>query len=243
MEDRLTPQMVLSAYRAGIFPMAPSRDSKEINWHDPDLRGVLPIEALHVPKRLRKTIRHSPYRITFDAAFPAVIQACAAAREETWINDEIIALYVALHRQGHAHSVEAWEGDTLAGGLYGISIGGAFFGESMFSIRTDASKIALVHLAARLWKQGYVLLDTQFINKHLLQFGAIELPRPAYRALLQGALQKQVRFGKNQSPVSAGAGSVSTSMSSAPAGACSDENADESLTDISSFLQSITQTS
>lgn len=186
--------MVLQAYRMGIFPMAETRHAEDIAWYDPQSRGVLPLNRMHVPKRLQRTIRQQPYKITFDKAFNAVITACADARAETWINDEIIALYTQLFERGHAHSVEAWDGDVLAGGVYGISIGSAFFGESMFSVRTDASKIALVYLAARLWRQGYTLFDTQFVNKHISQFGVEEIPRKEYHRRLAAALQKHVEF-------------------------------------------------
>ena len=145
---KITPQIILQAYRQGIFPMAESRDGQELGWYDPQMRGILPLDRFHVPKRLVQKIRRTPFRITFNAAFEQVIRSCADARESTWINDEIIALYSELHHQGHAHSVEAWDGATLAGGVYGIAMGSAFFGESMFSVKTDASKIALVYLAA-----------------------------------------------------------------------------------------------
>jgi leucyl/phenylalanyl-tRNA--protein transferase len=194
MEFELTPDIILRAYRAGIFPMAPNRHSPEINWYEPEQRGVLPIAGLHVPKKLRRTIKQRPYQVTFDRAFEAVMRGCADARPDTWINDEIIALYTALHRQGHAHSVEAWQGGNLVGGVYGISIGGAFFGESMFSTATDASKIALVYLVARLWRQGFELLDAQFINEHLKQFGIFEIPRGEYQRRLKKALAKKVSF-------------------------------------------------
>jgi leucyl/phenylalanyl-tRNA--protein transferase len=195
----LTPDIVLQAYRMGIFPMASHRGSHELKWYDPDPRAGLPIAGLHVSKSLRRAIRQRPYVITFDKAFRAVMQACADTRPDTWINDEIIDLYTALHGQGFAHSVEAWENGKLVGGLYGVSIGAAFFGESMFSIATDASKIALVYLAARLWRQGFELLDTQFTNEHLKQFGVYEIPRDEYKRRLTSAISKNVSFEKNQS--------------------------------------------
>jgi leucyl/phenylalanyl-tRNA--protein transferase len=197
---KVTPELLLEAYRAGIFPMAEDRRATDLHWFDPDFRGILPIEALHVPKRLARTILKKPYRVTFDTDFERVIRNCADARKTTWINDEIIALYTALHKQGHAHSVEAWDGRVLAGGVYGISIGGAFFGESMFSVRTDASKIALVYLVARLWRRGYELFDTQYVNDHLKQFGVLEIPRGDYRRLLKKALQKQADFNAQSPP-------------------------------------------
>lgn len=196
--EQITPEMVLRAYCMGVFPMAKARHAKDIGWYDPQLRGVLPISGLHVPKRLAKTVRQQPYRMTYDADFRGVITACADVREDTWINDEIISLYTVLHDKGFAHSVEAWDGDVLAGGVYGISIGGAFFGESMFSVRRDASKIALVYLAARLWRQGFTLLDTQFVNEHLVQFGVEEIPRAEYHRRLAAALDIDASFEKNQ---------------------------------------------
>ena len=246
----LTPDIILQAYRAGIFPMAPSRNSEELNWYDPDPRGVLPIGGLHVPQKLRRTIKKRPYQVTFDKAFEAVMRGCADVRPDTWINDDIIALYTALHKEGYAHSVEAWHDDKLVGGVYGISMGGAFFGESMFSTATDASKIALVYLVARLWKQGFELLDTQFTNDHLKQFGVYEIPREEYHLRLKRALGKKVSFGGNQwssEPVSgsgsgvAGVGTGSP-LTGAPSGAFSEEKSC-GFADVVSFLQSITQTS
>lgn len=196
---RITPELVLQAYRMGVFPMAEARDAPEIKWYEAGKRGVLPLDRLHVPKRLVRRIRQQPYPITFDRAFDGVIRGCADTRPETWINDEIIGLYTTLHGQGHAHSVEAWDGEVLAGGVYGIAIGGAFFGESMFSVRTDASKIALVHLCARLKALGYVLFDTQFVNEHLKQFGIEEITREEYLKRLAPALTKDVAFNAQSS--------------------------------------------
>ena len=226
---KVTPEMLLDAYRAGIFPMAEDRRAAELHWFDPARRGILPIAGLHVPRRLARTILKKPYRVTFDRDFERVIRNCADVRDTTWINDDIIALYTALHKQGHAHSVEAWDGRVLAGGVYGISIGGAFFGESMFSVRTDASKVALVHLVARLWRRGYELFDTQYVNEHLKQFGVQEIPRGEYRRLLRKALQKQADFNAQSPPLgrSSLAGlpsplpSVSPSPSSKEPGNCS----------------------
>lgn len=200
---RITPEIVLQAYRMGVFPMAEARDAPEIKWYEAGKRGVLPLDRLHVPRRLVRRIRQRPYRITFDRAFDGVIRGCADTRRDTWINDEIISLYNALHDQGHAHSVEAWDGDVLAGGVYGISLGGAFFGESMFSVRTDASKIALVHLCARLKSLGYALFDTQFVNEHLKQFGVEEITREEYLQRLAPALVKDVAFSVQSSVVGA----------------------------------------
>lgn len=199
----ITPDLLLHAYTIGVFPMARSRRARTIEWYDPPMRGILPIDGLHVPKRLRRTIRQAPYRITFDHAFRAVMTGCADVRKDTWINDKIIDLYTQLHEAGFAHSVEAWHGNELVGGVYGISIGGAFFGESMFSTATDASKIALVYLVARLWQQGYKLLDTQFINEHLMQFGVQEIPRDEYHARLGAALELPVIFGGQSSGLAA----------------------------------------
>jgi len=188
---RVTPQLLLRAYAAGLFPMAESADSAELHWFDPPRRGVLPLDGLHVPRRLARTIKAGRFKVTANRAFHAVIAGCAApapGRPNTWINDEIVALYTALHRAGFAHSVESWDGETLAGGLYGVALGGAFFGESMFSRATDASKVALVHLVARLRAAGFVLLDTQFVTDHLARFGTIEIERAEYRRRLDAAL-------------------------------------------------------
>jgi leucyl/phenylalanyl-tRNA--protein transferase len=188
---RITPQLLLRAYAAGLFPMAESADSTELHWFDPPRRGVLPLDGMHVPRRLARTVKAGRFRVTADDAFAAVIAACAAPapdRPNTWINDEIVALYTTLHRGGFAHSIECWDGDTLVGGLYGVSLGGAFFGESMFSRATDASKVALIHLVARLRAAGFVLLDTQFVTDHLARFGTIEIDRADYRRQLGTAL-------------------------------------------------------
>jgi leucyl/phenylalanyl-tRNA--protein transferase len=193
----LTPELLLRAYAVGIFPMADSRASRHLYWLDPEWRGILPLEAFHVPRRLRKTLRHKPFEVRVDSAFRAVIERCAERHEgrpETWINTDIMRLYGALSEMGVAHSVECWRGGELVGGLYGVALGGAFFGESMFSRAADASKVALIHLAARLVHGGFRLLDTQFITKHLEQFGAVELPRADYRKLLASALRLSASF-------------------------------------------------
>jgi len=177
--------------------MADSRDDPRLFLVDPDFRGILPLDAFHIPKRLKRRICQDPFRVTFDTAFTRVVEACGEPhdnRPNTWINSPIVNLYSALHRQGFAHSVECWEGDQLVGGLYGVAIGGAFFGESMFSRATDASKIALVHLAARLIDRGYVLLDAQFHNPHLVQFGLVEIGRDAFKARLKAALKVYADF-------------------------------------------------
>jgi leucyl/phenylalanyl-tRNA--protein transferase len=193
----ITPELVLKAYTIGVFPMAESRDDKRLFWVDPPQRGILPLAGFHLPKRLRRTVRSGPYRVTADAAFDAVLAACRESRPgrpESWINDQIFDLYAALHRLGFAHSIEAWEGEHLAGGLYGVSIGGAFFGESMFSRARDASKVALVHLVGRMMLGGYTLLDTQFVTEHLAQFGTIEVPREVYQGLLAAAIDRRADF-------------------------------------------------
>lgn len=188
---RITPEILLQAYAHGLFPMAEDRDDPELFWVDPERRGILPLDGFHLPRRLARTVRSDTYRVTLDRAFPAVLDACAAPtpeRPRTWINDEIRRLYTALHRAGHVHSIESWQDGRLVGGLYGVRLGGAFFGETMFSTARDASKVALVHLVARLKAGGFVLLDTQFTTPHLQQFGAIEVSRFRYRRLLADAL-------------------------------------------------------
>jgi leucyl/phenylalanyl-tRNA--protein transferase len=187
----LTPDLLLRAYAAGIFPMADSADDPEIFWVDPEWRGILPLEQFHVPQRLRRTVRNGSFEIRCDTAFEAVIRGCAAPapdRPRTWINEEIVALYSELFRRGLAHSVESWYEGELVGGLYGVSLNAAFFGESMFSRMTDASKVALVHLVARLIEGGFTLLDTQFVTDHLQRFGAVEIPRVDYRRRLAKAI-------------------------------------------------------
>ncbi|WP_297370319.1 leucyl/phenylalanyl-tRNA--protein transferase [Acidocella sp.] len=194
---QLTPDLLLRAYRLGVFPMAETHDSQDLHWLDPDERGILPLERFHIPRSLMKPLRAGRLRVTADQDFPAVIRACAAtrpSRPETWINEEIERHFIALHGLGFAHSIEVWAGSELVGGLYGLSLGGAFFGESMFSTATDASKIALVHLVARLRLGGYRLLDTQFITSHLAQFGAIEITRGLYHARLAEAVERDARF-------------------------------------------------
>jgi len=193
----ITPELLLRAYRAGLFPMAETRDGFRLYWLDPELRGVLPLDHFHLPRRLARTVLSERYRVTTDAAFDVVIGACAESgprRAETLINPTIERLFVALHGLGHAHSVECWSGTELVGGLYGLAIGGAFFGESMFSRARDASKVALVHLVARLRVGGFVLLDTQFVTAHLSQFGATEIPRGDYKAMLARALRTPARW-------------------------------------------------
>lgn len=199
----ITPELMLRAYRIGLFPMAESRDARTLYWLDPEMRGVIPLEGFHLPRRLARRVRQAPYRISANKAFPEVIAECAAPRAssaDSWINAEIQALFIALHRQGHAHSIEVWRDDTLVGGLYGVSLGGAFFGESMFSRADDASKIALVHLVARLRLGGFTLLDAQFQTPHLAQFGTEEMPRALYRQQLALAVEVPAQFPADPDP-------------------------------------------
>ena len=191
---RLTPEILLRAYAEGLFPMAERRGDPTLYWVSPEKRGVLPLGNFHVPRRLARTVRSGAFTVTADQAFRDVMLACAApgpGRAETWINDEILRLYTALHAGGHAHSIECWQAGTLAGGLYGVRLGAAFFGESMFSRRRDASKVALVHLVEGLKRGGFTLLDTQFITAHLAQFGAVEIPREQYLMKLADALNRE----------------------------------------------------
>ena len=194
----ITPTVLLKAYGCGIFPMAESAEDPGLYWIEPERRGVVPLEAFHVPRRLRRTVRQDRFRIRIDSAFEAVVEGCAQAgpkRRRTWINGRIRQLYADLFRMGHCHTVEAWLDGALVGGLYGVRLKGAFFGESMFSCERDASKVALVHLAARLRAGGFRLLDAQFITGHLTQFGAVEISRRAYQAELEGALGTDAEFG------------------------------------------------
>jgi len=193
----LTPQLLLGAYASGIFPMAESRHDPDLYWIDPDMRGVIPLDRFHIPRRLRKTLRSNPFDIRCDTAFMETVRGCAepqAGRPKTWINDEIQSLYQALFYMGFAHSLECWDGDELVGGLYGVSLGCAFFGESMFSRATDASKVALCHLSARLRKSGFTLLDSQFLTDHLRQFGTEEIDRAEYKVRLAAALKINANF-------------------------------------------------
>ena len=194
---KLSPELLLQAYSVGVFPMAESRHADFLHWIDPIRRGIIPLDGFHVPRRLRRTIRRGTFEVTCNLDFDMVMRKCAEPafdRPDTWINDEILRLYAGLHFRGHAHSVECWHNGELAGGLYGVSLGGAFFGESMFSRVTDASKVALVYLVAYLRKGGFQLLDSQFVTKHLEQFGAVEVSRAAYQAVLQEALRADAQF-------------------------------------------------
>jgi len=193
----VTPEQLLRTYQAGVFPMAERRDDPSLFWVSPELRGIMPLHQFHLPKRLARTIRSDKFTVKVDTVFSEVMRACAAPakdRKESWINDEILSLYTSLYEVGHAHSVESWHEGLLVGGLYGVSIGGAFFGESMFSIERDASKVALAHLVARLIAGDFALLDTQFLTDHLAQFGAIQIPRLEYLALLSDALERDADF-------------------------------------------------
>jgi leucyl/phenylalanyl-tRNA--protein transferase len=193
----ITPEVLLKAYALGIFPMAESADDPGLFWLEPEKRGVIPFERFHVPKRLMRTVRQGRFEVKVDCAFADVIEACAApaaGRPSTWISQRIRELYTALNKRGNAHSVECWREGRLVGGLYGVSLGGAFFGESMFHRETDASKVALVHLVERLKVGGYRLLDAQFVTEHLSTFGALEVPRHVYRGLLADAVAREADF-------------------------------------------------
>ena len=193
----ITPEVLLKAYACGIFPMAESADDPQLYWIEPQARGVLPLDAIMVPKRLARTIRQDVYEIRVDSSFEGVIEGCADSkpgRRSTWINDRIRALYGELFRRGQCHTVEAWSSGKLVGGLYGVALGGVFFGESMFSTARDASKVALVHLCARLIQGGFALLDTQFVTDHLRQFGTIELDKGEFHRQLESALKVEAYF-------------------------------------------------
>ena len=195
--SRVTPDILLQAYAVGLFPMAKARDDRAVFWVEPQARGVLPLDGLHLPRSLRRTIRRGTFEIRIDTAFGAVIRACreaTAVREESWINDEIAELFEALHGRGHAHSVECWHDGTLAGGLYGVALGAAFFGESMFTRTRDASKVALVALVGHLRRGAFRLLDCQFTTAHLRRFGTIEIAREDYRVRLAAAARKTAVF-------------------------------------------------
>lgn len=188
-----TPEMLMHAYAAGVFPMAESRHESRLLWVEPQRRGILPLHRFHISRSLRRRILRAPFRVTFDTAFDAVLEGCAD-RKETWINPVIAALCIELHARGHAHSVELWDGETLVGGSYGVAQGAAFFAESMFSRRTDASKIALAYLVDRLRAGGFVLMDTQFLTDHLASLGGVEISREEYRAMLVDALRRPADF-------------------------------------------------
>lgn len=222
---QLTPDLLLRAYALGVFPMAESRQAEELHWVDPELRGVLPLDAVHLPRKLRRRVRRGDFPVTCNQDFTGVIRSCAAAvegRPETWINATIEQLYTELHRMGFAHSIEVWApaeedpeeeapeedakeagneaGRRLVGGLYGVCLGSAFFGESMFTRQPDASKVALAHLVMRLRKGGFLLLDTQFTTPHLRRFGAVDVPRAHYKGLLGRALRENAVFPVELTP-------------------------------------------
>jgi leucyl/phenylalanyl-tRNA--protein transferase len=193
----ITPQVLLKAYACGIFPMAESADDPALYWIEPQQRGILPLDEVHIPRRLARTIRQRLYDVRIDSDFEAVIDGCAMSRpgrRTTWINRRIRGLYRDLFEGGYCHTVESWENGRLVGGLYGVALNGAFFGESMFSTARDASKVALVHLCARLIAGGFILLDTQFVTEHLRQFGTIEIDRTDFHTLLEKALAHQGDF-------------------------------------------------
>lgn len=240
---RITPELLLRAYAEGVFPMAERRDSHELYWVSPERRGIIPLDTFHIPRRLARTVRSDRFTVTSDFCFVEVMRACAEPapdRKQTWINNEILHLYTALHASGHAHSIECWRDGQLAGGLYGVSLGAAFFGESMFSHERDASKVALVHLAAKLIDGGYELLDAQFITSHLAQFGTIEISRAEYLARLDSALAREAYW-------SAPSGSAAEDSLSVASGDLTLTGAREAITGAAVpgalVLQKITQTS
>ena len=213
----LTPDMLLTAYANGYFPMALEADDPELYWFSPEERGVLPLDAFNIPRGLKRVLPKLPYRVTVDRAFDAVIRSCGTLtpkRRETWINETIIELYTALHEAGHAHSIEVWNENQLVGGLYGVSLGGAFFGESMFSRAPEASKLALVTLVEILNEAGYALLDTQYVNEHLKQFGVEAVPKEIYMTKLENALSASPNPSSFFSTVSVRRGLASSSSAS-----------------------------
>jgi leucyl/phenylalanyl-tRNA--protein transferase len=239
---RITPELLLRAYAEGVFPMAERRDANELYWVSPERRGIIPLDNFHVARRLARTVRSDCFAVTHDLAFDEVMRACAepaTGREQTWINCEILRLYSILHASGHAHSIECWSGGKLVGGLYGVSLGAAFFGESMFARKRDASKVALVHLVAQLIVGGYELLDTQFITAHLARFGAIEISRAEYMSRLRQALKREAYW-------SAPSGSGARPSLSVESGDLTLTGAREATTGLvpgALVLQKITQTS
>lgn len=193
----LTPELLLLAYRNGIFPMAECDEEERVYWYAPDPRAILPLDGFHLPKSLARTLRKGTFEVTYDKAFERVMRACAEPRDDspgTWISEEFIRIYTQLHRIGFAHSVECWSEGELAGGLYGVSVGAAFMGESMFHRVTDASKVALAKLVERLNDRGYELLDVQFKTTHLARFGVIDIPRDDYESRLAKALERRCHF-------------------------------------------------
>ncbi len=216
----VTPELLLRAYRAGLFPMAETRRGNRLYWLDPEKRGVLPLDGFHLPRRLLRTVRSGMFEVVSDRDFPAVMAACAASapgREDTWINGDIERLFGELNAAGQAHSVECYLDGEMVGGLYGVSLGAAFFGESMFSFARDASKVALVHLVARLRLGGYRLLDTQFTTTHLEQFGTQEVPREAYKRMLAAAVDEPAHWGAADDAILAEILAMSQRSNGAPA--------------------------
>ncbi|EFM60841.1 leucyl/phenylalanyl-tRNA--protein transferase [Brucella sp. BO2] len=196
-DDIIEPEMLLRAYATGIFPMAEEADDPEVFWVRPEKRGVIPLDGFHIPRSLQKTIRQGIFEIRLDSNFAGVIEGCASGtgeRARTWINEPIRRAYAKLFEIGHCHTVEAWHEGKLAGGLYGVTLGRAFFGESMFTRKRDASKVCLAYLVQHLARQGFVLLDTQFTTPHLERFGALEVPRKEYEEMLERALEGIARF-------------------------------------------------
>lgn len=247
MGDALTPEDILAAYCQGLFPMAEKASDADVFWVSPEMRGVIPLDAFHIPKSLSKIMRQKPFTVSINRAFDDVMDGCAAlgpSRQETWINGQILDIYKELHRLGFAHSVECWDkAGALCGGLYGLAINGAFFGESMFSRARNASKIALVHLVERLKARGFTLLDCQFVNPHLLQFGCIEIPREDYYSMLSEALSLAgVSFAPSSPMYSSMAASVADFVSSSEAASAGFESVDDAAMALGS-RQSSTVTS
>ncbi|MDQ2066787.1 leucyl/phenylalanyl-tRNA--protein transferase [Xinfangfangia sp. CPCC 101601] len=216
MPPELDPTILLRAYAMGIFPMAEARDDPEIHWIDPRMRGIFPLDGFHISRSLARLIRRWPVEVRVNTAFAEVVDACAA-REETWINPPIRSAYLELHRLGHAHSLEVWDGAELAGGVYGVTLGAGFFGESMFSAQTGGSKVALAYLIHRLRAGGFQLFDTQFLTPHLASLGAVEIPRTQYRRRLAEVIEKAACF--EPEGYSASASSLLSGLSSASGGA------------------------
>lgn len=219
MRVKITPEILLRAYAAGVFPMSEGANDPGLFWVDPEIRGIIPLDDFHVPRRLMRTVRQEQFEVRSDTAFEQVIEACAMARArggETWINRRIRMLYGELFRMGHVHTIETWQDGQLAGGLYGVALGKAFFGESMFHVRTNASKVALVHLVARLKRAGFMLLDTQFQTEHLSQFGTREIGRSDYQAMLDLALQSGAANWMNVKAALTGAEALAEIASAGP---------------------------
>ena len=194
MAQAFTPDDLIACYRRGVFPMSDNRGDDTFYLVEPKLRGILPLDALHISKSMRKFRRQTSFKLTFNQDFPSVIEACATGHDGTWISHAIEGLYLHLHKRGEAHSIEVWDKDELVGGLYGVTQGQAFFGESMFSRRTNASKLALIYLVEHLIERGFILLDTQFLTDHLKSLGAIEIPQTEYLEKLNAALERDACF-------------------------------------------------